>query len=168
MPKKASESPDAGAKAKGDDGVAISLYHYNDDSKLLVYLDKDKRKARRKPKHATPGYSSMTEGNVTSEHREKAIMLAQNAPLLRRKLKNKTFRQACLLRGVDIDALKPRSLASFKTMPNRAQELSPDEQQFHYNEYEEERLHLLGLVVSQEEASIEKIKRDKAKARGQR
>ena len=54
-------------------------------------------------------------GNVTAEHREKAIMLAQNAPLLRRKLKNKIFRQACFLRGVDINALKPRSLASFKT-----------------------------------------------------
>jgi len=169
MPKKTSENPEGGAETKtDDDGVAISLYHYNDDNKLLVYLDKDKKKSRRKPRHATPGYSSMTEGNVTSEHREKAVMLAQNAPLLRRKLKTKTFRQACLLRGVDMGCLKPRSLASFKTLPNRAQELTPDEQQFHYNEYEEERLHLLGLVVSQEEASIEKTKADKAKARGQR
>ena len=54
-------------------------------------------------------------GNITAEHREKAVMLAQNAPLLRRKLKNKTFRQAALLRGVNIEELKPRSLASFKT-----------------------------------------------------
>jgi len=169
MPKKADKNAGGGEEAKADDGsVAISLYHYNDDDNLIVYLDKDKKKKRHKPKHATPGYSSMTEGNVTAEHREKAVMLAQNAPLLRRKLKTKTFKQACLLRGVDIRCLRPRSIASFKTMPNRAQELSPDEQQFHYNEYEEERLHLLGLVVSQEEKGIEKIKADKAKARGQR
>ena len=118
---------------------------------------------------------SHLEGNVTAEHREKAVMLAQNAPLLRRKLKTKTFKQACLLRGVDIKCLRPRSISSFKTstlcfcirynfpslvrlqkflmfffhlaVPNRAQELSPDEQQFHYNEYEEERLHLLGSIV---------------------
>ena len=45
-----------------DDGsVAISLYHYNDDKNLVVYLENNKKK-RKKPKHATPGYSSMTEG----------------------------------------------------------------------------------------------------------
>lgn len=153
---------------KEGDGVAISLYHYNDDNKILVYLDKDKKKSRRKPKFATPGYSSMTEGDVTQENREKAVMLAQNAPLLRRKLRNKTFLEACRLRGVDPADLAPRGIASFKTLPNRAQELSPAEQQVQYNAYETERLHLLGLVVSQEEASIEKIKADKAKAKRQR
>lgn len=167
MPKKNSEAKGGDGKT-GEDGVAISLYHYNDDNKILVYLDKDKKKGRRKPKQATPGYSSMTEGNVTAENREKAVMLAQNAPLLRRKLKNKTFLQACMLRGVNVQDLKPRSLASFKTLPNRAQELSPEEQQFHYNEYEEERLHLLGLAVSQEEASIEKVKAGKEKAKMKR
>ena len=57
----------------------------------------------------------------------------------------------------------PKTINDFRTAPDRALVLSPEEQQMRYNSFESNRRQLLALVVSQESASREKQKRDKKK-----
>ena len=100
---------------KGEDGVQISLYHYNDDNKIMVYLDRKTNKGKKgKGNHNYAGYKSATEGDLTEEDHDKAVQLSQNPRGLQRKLKDKVFIDACYMRGIEPDELIPKSLDDFR------------------------------------------------------
>jgi len=122
-----------------------------------------KEKKKKKKGGGLAGYKSATEGNVTASDIATADMLAGDGEMLRAKLRDKIFIDACYLRGVEPNALMPKTINDFRTAPDRALVLSPEEQQMRYQSFENNRRQLLALVVSQEAASREKQKRDKKK-----
>ena len=83
-----------GQDGKSSDGsVQISLYHYNDDNRIMVYLDKDGRRAapgggRRKKSKGIAGYTSPTRNAVNQVRRLSCtvIGLTPNAQLVARVL----------------------------------------------------------------------------------
>eukprot|EP00591_Stephanopyxis_turris_P005281 CAMPEP_0195521784 /NCGR_PEP_ID=MMETSP0794_2-20130614/19333_1 /TAXON_ID=515487 /ORGANISM="Stephanopyxis turris, Strain CCMP 815" /LENGTH=581 /DNA_ID=CAMNT_0040651403 /DNA_START=113 /DNA_END=1858 /DNA_ORIENTATION=- len=149
-----------------NDGAEVS-YSFQDESGLMQYMNQDNKKKQKKKKKkkggAIGGYSSATEGDVTDNDRAKAQSLASNPQLLKQKLQDKLFVDACFLRGVEPNQLKPRSFESFATEPNRAKRLSPEEQKLRYDNFEGNRLNLLALVVSQEGKSRQKAKETEAR-----
>jgi len=122
-----------------------------------------KKKKKKKVGVGFAGYKSATEGNVTSGDVQQADMLASDHEMLKQKLRDKIFIDACYLRGVEPASLLPKNISDFRTAPDRALVLSPEEQQMRYQSFETNRRQLLALVVSQETASRAKQTRDKKK-----
>lgn len=139
---------------EGEGKVQISLYHYNDDNRIMVFLDKNGRRnpsTRKKKSKGIAGYVSPKNGNVTREHKVKAQQLASNNHLLKRKLRDNLFLDACYMTGVNPNELQPKSLEDFRTHPNRAQELTREEQKLRFEDFQSDRLELLETVVAEEE-----------------
>jgi len=153
--------PDGGAgsdAAKDNDEatVQISLYHYNDDNRIMVYLDKEGKRnpsARRNRAQSAgvAGYQPPGTSGITQEHKVKAKQLATNNALLNRKLKDKLFLDACFLSGVEPRALRNKPFDHFRTEPKRARVLSEEEQRLRYDDFQQHRLELLQVVVAEEE-----------------
>merc|ERR1739848_51320 len=78
------------------------------------------KKKKKKAGGGLAGYKSATEGNVTQSDVAQADMLAQDGDLLKSKLRDKIFIDACYLRGVDPSALMPKTIQDFRTAPDRA------------------------------------------------
>jgi len=147
---------------KENDGAEVS-YTFQDESGLMQYMNRDKKKKSPKKRSSYGGYNTATEGDVTEADRAKAQSLASNQGLLKQKLQDKIFVDACLLRGVDPKELKARPYEYFSTEPNRAQRLSAEEQKLRYDNFETNRIHKLTLVVSQETKSRQKAKETKSR-----
>lgn len=148
----------AAADGENKGTVQISLYHYNDDNRIMVYLDKGGGRrggsaARRRNNRSkgVAGYTSPGAQDVNQEHRVKAKQLATNNKLLRMKLQDKLFLDACFLSGVDPEDLRDQPMENFQTAPNRAQVLTPQEQRLRFEEFQRQRLELLQIVVAEEE-----------------
>lgn len=139
-----------------NDGAEVS-YSFQDESGLMQYMDQGKKptKKSKKKKNAASvaGYSSITEGDVSDNDKAKAASLAGNVSLLKQKLSDKIFLDACFLRGVEPKQLLPKPYEFFATEPNRARRLSEEEQKLRFDNFEENRVYMLGLVVSQETKS---------------
>lgn len=145
-----------------NDGAEVS-YSFEDESGLMQYMDRKKPTKKSKKNNNFAGYSTATEGDVTDADKAKAQSLASNSGLLKQKLQDKIFKDACYLRGIDPKDLKAKPFESFAHEPNRAKRLSPEEQKLRYENFESNRVHLLTLVVSQETKSRQKAKETKAR-----
>jgi hypothetical protein len=148
--------------SNNNDGAEVS-YSVDEESWLMANMDRDgggkgKKGTKGGSPGGTAGYSTMTEGDITDADRAKAQSLMNNEHLLSQKLQDKIFIDACFLRGVEPQQLKALSYESFATEPNRARRLSAEEQKLRYDTYENGRLHLMTLVVSQETKSRAKAK----------
>ena len=153
----------------GETKVQISLYHYNDDNRIMVYLDKDGRRnpspRKNRRGHGIAGYTSPTSGAVNQEHRVKAQQLATNTQLLHRKLKDSLFLDACFLSGIQPEELRDRPLEAFRTEPKRARVLTEEEQKLRYQDFQEHRMELLQVVVAEEEkAYVAKARLEESEA----
>lgn len=151
-----------------NDGAEVS-YSFQDESGLMQYMNGAQgpkgngKKKKKKKTNGVAGYSTATEGDVSDNDRAKAQSLANNPSLLKQKLQDKIFVDACFLRGVTPDQLKPKPYEFFATEPNRAKRLSPEEQKLRYDNFENNRVYMLGLVVSQETTSRQKAKETEAR-----
>jgi hypothetical protein len=154
----------------GEDGaVQISLYHYNDDNRIMVYLDKDGRRSpsprKNRRSEGVAGYVSPGGSGIHQEHKVKAQQLATNNHLLARKLKDPLFLDACFLSGVDPAELHNRPFEDFRTEPNRARVLSEEEHKLRFQDFQDHRRELLQVVVAEEErAYVEKMKLDESES----
>lgn len=147
-----------------NDGAEVS-YSFQDESGLMQYMDRGKKPKKKSKKNATSvaGYKTASEGDVTENDKAKAQSLASNQQLLKQKLQDKLFIDACFLRGVEPEQLLPKPYEHFATEPNRAKRLSAEEQKLRFDNFEENRMLLLTLVVSQETKSREKAKQTEAR-----
>ena len=151
------------------DGAEVS-YSFQDESGLMQYMDqggnnkkKGKKTGKKKKGTNIAGYSTATEGDVTDNDKSKAQSLASNPQLLKQKLGDKLFLDACFLRGVEPADLQDKPYEFFATEPNRAKRLSAEEQKLRYDNFQANRLNLMALVVSQEHKSRAKAKETEAR-----
>lgn len=138
-------------------------FMFSEGSDPSPFMEKKKKQKKPRKKAGFAGYKSATEGDVTQNDRAMAETLSNDDDMLREKMHDKVFVDACYLRGVELSALAPKRVSDFKHAPGRALVLPIEEQKMRYQAYEDNRRNLLALVVSQETASIDKHKRDNSK-----
>ena len=92
----------------------------------------------------------VSEGRVSYKDRQQALILAANPRILASKLQDKVFADGCRRRGFDPSQLLPRDINDFAHFNGRAATLSIEEQEFRFQEFEKERMHLLSLAICTE------------------
>jgi len=132
---------------------------YLDPEKQMVWFKISDPRQHEGPSQGIAGYTTITEGDVTEVHRARAGALASNKALLRSKMAEHIFIEACRLRGIDPEDLLPKPFSYFEHEPNRVAKIDESEAQLRYDHFEKERHHKIALVCSQEDHCIIELKR---------
>eukprot|EP00750_Incisomonas_marina_P015882 INCI18778.3.p1 GENE.INCI18778.3~~INCI18778.3.p1 ORF type:complete len:478 (-),score=108.97 INCI18778.3:518-1951(-) len=101
--------------------------------------------------------------SLNAEHKGRARQLHKIAGLLEHKLKEPSFLEACFDLGINTQDLKPKPREAFATATDHpgGEPLPLRMQQLRFDDFEHHRLHLLQLVVAQEEVVVDEKEREK-------
>ena len=134
-----------------DRPVVISLYQYDANSEVNMYLNNRKESQRPstsaglkstqkgKSRGGTAGYTAASE-RASEAMLEAAANLMSQPRLLRQRIKtDKTFRDSCFSCGVAPADLLPKSRDHFRTLPGRVQVLKRSEQKLRFDFFNDDR-----------------------------
>ena len=105
---------------------------------------------KKEPSRVLAFSRKVSESRVSRKDRQEALILAANPRILESKLQDKVFADGCRRRGFDPRQLLPQDISDFSHFNGRAATLTIEEQEFRFQEFEKERMHLLALALCTE------------------